>query len=154
MPDPTTEIVSAGAEAADLLAALHAASFDPSWTAQSLRDLLATPGASAVLALRDGEPLGFLLTRRAADECEIVTLAILPAARRKGIARCLVAQHLAELARRRIRSVFLEVAATNAAARALYAALGFVEAGLRRGYYARADGAREDAIVMQRTLAP
>ena len=49
--------------------------------------------------------------------------------------------------------MFLEVAEGNAAARALYARTGFAGAGRRRGYYARADGSREDALILALNFA-
>ena len=146
-------IAEAGTEAAALLAGLHATSFDRPWPAESFAALLATPGTTACIATRGSEPGGFLITRRAADEAEIVTVAVVPMLRRLGLARRLLTQHLGDLRLGGIGSVFLEVATSNAAARGLYAAMGFTEAGVRRNYYSHADGRREDAIVMRRTLS-
>ena len=86
--------------------------------------------------------------RAVADEAEILTLAVTPLVRRNGAGRALVEAAAAIAAARGADSLFLEVAATNAAALGLYAASGFETAGLRRAYYA--DGA--DALVMRRTL--
>jgi tRNA threonylcarbamoyladenosine biosynthesis protein TsaB len=140
-----------GASAA-LLATLHVEAFAEGWDAASFTQLLAMPGAEAVLALEAEEPVGFLLTRRAADEAEIITIATRPGARRRGIGRQLLSHHLNDLAARGVNHMFLEVAASNAAAIALYAASGFTEVGRRKAYYQRPEG-REDAIVMRRGLA-
>jgi [ribosomal protein S18]-alanine N-acetyltransferase len=51
-----------------------------------------------------------------------------------------------------VRSLFIEVAARNDAAQALYRALGFTAAGVRRGYYAQGQDGAEDAIVMRLAL--
>lgn len=138
---------------AELLARLHAEAFAEGWDAAAFAQLLAMPGAEAVLALEAEEPVGFLLARSAADEAEIITIATRPGARRRGVGRRLLSHHLDGLAARGVKHMFLEVAASNAAAIALYAASGFSEVGRRKDYYQRPDG-REDAIVMRRELAP
>lgn len=143
----------AGSEAAPLLARLHGEVFEDGWSERELAALLATPGAEAVIAREGEEPLGFLLTRSAADEAEIITIGTRPSLQRRGIARQLLAEHVARLAGLGIRYVFLEVAASNTAAQALYAALGFDAAGRRKGYYRRRNSL-EDAIVMRRELGP
>jgi len=104
-------------------------------------------------ALEAGEPLGFLVTRRAADEAEIITIGTRPSMQRRGVARQMMDRQLMTLAAQGVRVVVLEVAASNTAAQALYSALGFGEAGRRKGYYHRPSGA-EDAIVMRRELHP
>ncbi len=91
-----------------------------------------------------------VLARAAADEAEILTLGVVPTARRRGLGRALLDAAKAEAARRGARAVFLEVSTHNAAARRLYLASGFVEAGLRRRYYA--DGS--DALLLRADLSP
>jgi ribosomal-protein-alanine N-acetyltransferase len=76
-----------------------------------------------------------LLARIAADEAEILTLAVVPAVRRRGIAHGLLTAALAEFSRLAIGSVFLEVSVRNTAAAALYASLGFTQVGERAHYY-------------------
>lgn len=129
------------------LAALHAEAFDAPWDAASLSALLGSPG---VFALEDGD--GFVLIRVVADEAEILTLAVRPVARRGGLGGRLVEAAVASAAALGAERMFLEVAEDNVAARALYARTGFVEAGRRRGYYARTDGSREDALVLTRNF--
>lgn len=127
------------------MAALHARCFTTPrpWSAAEIAALLADP---LVFCLT--EPTGFLMGRAVAGEAELLTLAVDPAARRQGTGRRLVAGFLAESARRGAESCFLEVAAQNAAARALYAAAGFVTAGTRRGYYRDGAGKAGDALIM------
>lgn len=146
------EFVAAGAEASVLLSEIHAECFDEGWDAKAFAALLATPGAKAELALEAGTVLGFVLTRQAADEAEIISIATRLSAQRRGVARQLLGHHLGILGLAGVRTMFLEVAAGNAAARGLYERLGFKEAGLRKGYY-RTRGGVEDAIVMRRELA-
>jgi tRNA threonylcarbamoyladenosine biosynthesis protein TsaB len=143
-----------GVEAADILAPLHEEAFAGDargevWNAQSFRELLAMPGALCLLAVSGDQPVGFLLLRIAADEAEVITLGVKPRLRRLGVAETLMRAGLAQLAERGVARCFLEVAEDNAAARALYAGLGFTAVGHRRGYYA----AGGDAVVMQVLLS-
>jgi ribosomal-protein-alanine N-acetyltransferase len=124
---------------APLLAALHAQAFDHPWSAVEIAGLMAS-GAIALMTER-----GFILVREVAGEAEVLTLAVAPAARRQGQARALLAAAIARLGD---AEVFLEVAADNDAAIALYQAAGFQPVGRRRGYYARPAGA-VDALMLK-----
>jgi len=125
----------------ELVAALHAACFSEGWTAASIGALLAGPGAFGLLAASDGEPAGFILVRPAADEAEILSLAVLPAWRRRGLGRRLLAAALERLVAAGTRRLLLEVAEDNVAARKLYQAAGLIPVGRRPGYYRSAGGA-------------
>jgi tRNA threonylcarbamoyladenosine biosynthesis protein TsaB len=144
------EKVSAGATG--LLASIHAEGFELPWTAQAFAELLAMPGTYAEVALELGEPVGFVMMRVAADEAEIISIATRPYAQRRGVGQALIDRQFTELVKQGIRNVFIEVAEANRPARALYAAVGFVEAGRRKKYYTLANGGRDDAIVMRREL--
>ena len=144
----------AEAHDAPLLSSMHAEAFDASWSAAEFAALLSTPGAAAVIAVEQGEPAGFILTRRAADEAEILTVCTRPFAQRRGVAKALLDHQFTELFRHGVARVFIEVAASNVAARRLYDKAGFATAGLRKLYYGNADGPRDDAIVMRRELTP
>lgn len=146
-------IAPCGPDYAEAAAALHADAFpDAAWTAESLRDLIAMPGALALLASADdGQPAGFVLLRQAADEAEIITLAVTPRFRRLAVARRLLEAGFAELKGRGATRCFLEVQSDNRAARGLYLAMRFAEAGRRAAYYQTPAGPR-DAVVMQRPL--
>lgn len=146
----TFEKVSA--EASELLASIHAEGFELPWTAQAFTELLAMPGTYAEVALELGEPVGFIMMRAAADEAEIISIATRPFAQRRGVGQAMIDRQFTELLKQGIRNVFIEVAESNAAARALYAAVGFVEAGRRKQYYTLANGGKDDAIVMRREL--
>ncbi|MBR0673916.1 GNAT family N-acetyltransferase [Roseomonas soli] len=138
--------------AAPLLAELHAESFPPAdrWSVQAIGLLVALPGHFALLATAAGEPLGFALGRVAAEEAEVLTLAVRPAARRVGTGRALMRALMAESARRGARTLFLEVAEGNLAARTLYDRLGAAVAGRRRRYYPNGS----DALVLSLPLSP
>lgn len=130
------------------LAEIHAEAFGAPWDAAAFADLL---GQSGVIAVAEAD--GFILIRVVADEAEILTLAVRPAARRRGIAARLTAQAAAAAQARGATRLFLEVAEDNAAARALYASLGFEPAGRRRGYYTRKDGPAVDALILSLNFA-
>ncbi len=119
---------------AHALAAIHAAAFPlgERWGADALSLQLGLPGAFGLV----DEVGGFVLARVAADEAEILTLAVAPPARRQGRARRLLGAAVTEAGRRGARSMVLEVSVRNEAARALYARAGFAEVGRRPRYYA------------------
>jgi ribosomal-protein-alanine N-acetyltransferase len=132
-----------GRGAASQLATQHAQCFERSWDADEFAQLLDHPGAIA-FASEDG----FVLLRCAADEAEVLTLAVVPHARRRGLGAALARAACAEAAAIKVRRVFLEVAEDNVAACALYLRLGFAEVGRRTGYYAGG----VNAVVMSRHL--
>lgn len=142
-----------GLEACFTLADLHDRAFDRPWSAEEFEALLKGPGAFAVLG-EAGEPeeaKGFILCRAVAGEAEILTIAVDPAARRRGWGAALV-EMAAGIARETAAfEMFLEVAAYNVAAIRLYETAGFGRVGLRKGYYPHPDGAK-DAVVMRRVL--
>ena len=133
---------------AAVLAAIHGAAFPPSeaWGEQAIGLQLGLPGVFGLIDTAGG----MVLARIAGDEGEVLTLAVVPANRRRGLGRALLGAALQEIRDRGARVVFLEVSEANQAARALYAAAGFVEVGRRRRYYA--DGT--DALVLRAALSP
>ena len=131
------------------MAALHAAAFEGQrcWNAREIVALLDGPSVFVVQ-----EPGGFALGRAVADEAEILTLAVAPRARRQGIGRRLLTALEAQAHQRQAEHVYLEVAADNGAAIALYQAAGYTESGRRRRYYPAATGHKIDAILMRKPL--
>ncbi|HET6876527.1 MAG TPA: ribosomal protein S18-alanine N-acetyltransferase [Jatrophihabitans sp.] len=121
------------------------------WTRNGYRDELADTAHRTYVAAEGaaGELLGWAGVRVVADEAEILTVGVIPAARRRGVARRLLAELLAAARQRGAADAYLEVRVDNVAARALYADEGFAEIGVRRGYY---DRGRVDAVVMHREL--
>ena len=132
------------------MAATHAAAFTQSrpWRADEFRDLLAMSGCFAT-----GDADCFALVRVIADEAELLTIATHPGTQRRGLARALMEAWQEQAVARGATQAFLEVAADNAPALALYATAGFSRNGLRRGYYSRPDGTASDAILMARPLS-
>jgi [ribosomal protein S18]-alanine N-acetyltransferase len=145
------EIRLAGAFDLALLAGLHAVCFEERWDAAALASLLAMPGALAFLAAAEAEPLGFVLLRRAAEEAEIISIGVRPEARRSGIGRQLLAAAEAAARDGGAARLFLEVAADNFQALALYSTNGFTEVGKRPNYYRRI-GAAMTALVLSKEI--
>lgn len=131
------------------MARLHAAAFEAPWDAQHLTTLLAGPGVFAQIAEGDDGPIGFILARMAADEAEILTLAVEPQHWRQGVGSSLLTGAVSAAAAFGARSLFLEVAAENTEALGLYRQRGFVAVGHRKGYY---DRGAADAVVMRLDL--
>jgi [ribosomal protein S18]-alanine N-acetyltransferase len=129
---------------AGFLASLHAQCFDEAWSTESIAGLLATPGTFAFAAEE-----GFVLMRVAAEEAEVLTVGVRPAARRRGVAASLIRSAVEHASEMGANLVFLEVDCTNLPAIALYKRLGFTEVGRRRAYYAGADGKFRDALVLR-----
>ena len=141
----------------EIVAALHAGSFEDAWTVGAVAAILAAPGAFGLIAEIEGEdgpePAGFVLIRRVAEECEILSLGVAPRHRRRGIARTLVRRANTLATRGGAGRIFLEVAEDNLPALGLYRELGFAEVGRRKGYYRRrGSGGDAAALVMRRTL--
>ncbi len=129
------------------MAAIHAAAFPPAerWGADALALQLGLPGAFGWIADQDG----FILARVAADEAEILTLAVHPNRQRDGLGAALLQAALHRAAEAGAVAMLLEVAEPNLAARGLYAQFGFIEVGRRKRYYANGT----DALVLRRDLA-
>ena len=143
MTDPLVAATPAHAAA---MALLHGRVFAARerWGADAISLQLGLPGAFGWIAPAGG----MSLARGAADEAEVLTLAVDPAVQRHGLGRALLQQTLATARQRGANAMFLEVASGNGPGRALYAASGFVAVGCRRGYYP--DGG--DALLLRRPL--
>jgi len=154
-PPPAPAFAPFHAADAREAAPIHAEGFAVPWSAVDIERLALDPAVIGDAA-REGRPggrlLAFVLSRKAADEAEILTIATARKARGRGIGRALLSRHFARLAACGVRTLFLEVEDANAAARALYARTGFEEAGRRAAYYAKPDGTRADALVLRRPV--
>lgn len=148
--DPLVRV--ARADEAAGLADLHRRCFTRGWPADEIARLVAQPNAIALVGERDSRLAGFILARTAADETEILTIAVESRHRRRGVASALLAGAMAAAARHGARTVFLEVAAGNHAARVLYDRADFAEIGRRPRYYASTDADSGEALVLARRL--
>ena len=146
-----------GVDYAGVLAAIHTPCFEDAWDSAAMAALLATPGAVALLATQDkaGEkqPCGFVLLRAAADEMEVLTLAVLPHTRRRGVARALMQAVRRHAGQTGTRKIFIEYAEDNQAAHALYESVGYASDGVRPNYYKSSDGTASNAITASLCLS-
>ena len=133
---------------AEALAAIHAAAFPPdeAWSATVISLHAGLPGGFGFIDASGG----MVLARTVMDEAEILTLAVLPQARRQGLGYRLLQAAMTRAAGTDARIMFLEVAEDNIPARTLYARCGFIAVGRRKRYYANGD----DALVMRVSLMP
>src|SRR5260370_20014564 len=115
-------------EKAEDCARLHAACFAHPWSAEEVAALIASSSTLAAAALdpANGRLRGFVLSRLAADEAEILTIAVESAWRGKGVGRALLTENLRQAANAGAKAMFLEVERGNAPALALYKRLDFV----------------------------
>lgn len=132
--------------------AIERACFPDPWSDQVFADSLASEDTTALTALSgDGAVLGYLFSTAVLDEGGVDNIAVLPEARRQGVASALLDAFHAYGRSRGLRQVFLEVRPSNLGALALYGKKGYQEAGRRKNYYLRP---REDAILMKLELTP
>jgi ribosomal-protein-alanine N-acetyltransferase len=148
--EPT--LSEAGPRDAAALAALHALSFQRGWSEEELERLLLDRQVIAHRAMNGRELAGFILSRMAAGEAEILSVAVAGRWRGRGLAGRLLALHLRRLAGLAVSTVFLEVEEGNAPALRLYARAGFRQVGRRPGYYDRKAGGPLAALVLRRDL--
>jgi ribosomal-protein-alanine N-acetyltransferase len=140
------------------LSQLHRACFpDDPWPPQAVSEIIAMPGVfGQITYAAEGKGAasmsGLALAQCLGPECELLTLGVVAARRRTGIGRILLAAIIGEARQRGAGTLFLEVAEDNCAARALYAACGFVQIGRRSNYYRRRSGLA-DALVLRLLLA-
>ena len=119
------------------------------WSPAGLEAGLAQNAGHFLVAAKGAEVLGFIVGRFAADEGEILNLAVVPAHRRKGVATALVQSLLHSFAEKGVAMVFLEVRESNYGSIAFYEQMGFACVGARPGYYS---DPQEAALVLQKQL--
>ncbi len=136
-------MIAATSDAAHL-ARLHAQCFSEVWSAESFSALLANPGCVALM-----DEAGFIVVQVVADQSEVLSLGVTPAARRRGIAAELLRAALKQAADQGALMMFLEVDCRNFPAIALYKQVGFVEMGRRKAYYTTAEGQCSDALTFR-----
>jgi [ribosomal protein S18]-alanine N-acetyltransferase len=134
------------------IAALHGGSFHRGWSDGEIERMLIDRNVVAHRAMVGRKLVGFILSRLAAGEAEILSIAVAAARRHKGLARRLLDLNLRRLSGLGARAVFLEVDEDNVPARRLYARAGFREVGRREAYYRDPSGKSTAALVLRRDL--
>jgi ribosomal-protein-alanine N-acetyltransferase len=147
----TPSLSEAGRGDASAMASLHAQSFHRGWSDGEFEGLLTERNVIAHRATVRGKLVGFILSRLAADEAEILSVAVAARERGRGLARDMLAMHMRRLAGAGCRTIFLEVDETNQPARRLYKTAGFREVGRRNSYYRQGSGATA-ALVLRRDI--
>jgi ribosomal-protein-alanine N-acetyltransferase len=135
------------------IALLHGASFRRGWNEDEIERLLNDPQVVGHRIVVGRSVAGFVLSRCAAGEAEILSIAVARGRRGRGLARRLLDLHMRRLAGTGVAALFLEVEENNTPARRLYNGAGFREVGRRQGYYPRESGEATSALVLRRDLA-
>lgn len=141
----------------DVAGELFERAFGEPYGRPAVENLLATAGAQLLVATGpeedggDSAPLGYVIVTVFLQEAEILSIGVLPGARGRGVGKALM-KGAVKLAGGQADAMFLEVGVDNAAAIALYRAMGFEQVGRRKDYYKKADQSRVDALVMRLEL--
>jgi ribosomal-protein-alanine N-acetyltransferase len=156
LPQASIHLDHASKREVDVLAAIHDESFERGWSADEFAALLSQTNVLCLTARRTGvmgarRIVGFIVVRFAADEAEILSVAVQQASRGRGTGRRLVEEVMRLAYRERIDALFLEVDENNVRALSLYESLGFVEVGRRPAYYGHGKDA-SCALVMRLQL--
>jgi ribosomal-protein-alanine N-acetyltransferase len=126
--------------------------FGEAWTRSQLAGILPMAGVRLTIArTEDQRAVGFSLTRTAADEAELLLIAVLPERHRSGIGYALLDEFLAHSRNEGLSRVHLEVRDGNPALN-MYSVAGFSAVGRRHNYYHATDGERYDAITLSHNL--
>jgi len=149
----TPVVEAANLRDAPRLSQLHDASFHRGWGNNEFEQLLLDRNTLTHRLRQGRQIIGFSVSRLAADEAEILSIAIVSGHRGRGLSRELLRIHLGHLAGRGVKKVFLEVEENNQPARRLYERAGFRVVGRRERYYREASGEQLNALVMQRDLS-
>ncbi len=152
-----TFIRAAGLADTDIISAMHGEAFNRGWSESDVESLLAQDSVACLIAERRrrlgrSQPAGFVMIRKAADEAEVLSIAVRPGYRRRGIGRALMEDALRNLYRDRVASVHLEVDAGNEAAVRLYKSQEFQATGNRPDYYRQGRTSPRTALVMSRQV--
>jgi ribosomal-protein-alanine N-acetyltransferase len=149
----TAVVEPASLRDAPALARIHGASFHRGWGEGEFESML-TERNTLVHRLRMGRKvIGFSVSRMAADEAEILSIAVAESHRGRGLSNNLLLTHLGHLAGHGVRTVFLEVEENNQSARRLYERAGFAVVGRRERYYRQSGAEPLNALLMRRDLS-
>jgi ribosomal-protein-alanine N-acetyltransferase len=137
---------------ADTLTKIHEECFPRYWNRQAFTDFFAVKDTFALLVEEGDRAIAMMVCRVTFDQADVLTLAVLPAFRRRGIAKMLVEKTLDSCKECGAKKLFLEVEDGNIAALKLYENAGFKNISRRKLYYQQLDGSLTDALVMAKKL--
>lgn len=129
------------------VAALERECFSDPWSEQSLAGELDNPLSLWLVCQVDGEVCGYVGSQTVLGETDMMNVAVLPRARRQGIAQQLILELVTRLKQQGSHCLSLEVRPSNAAAVALYQGLGFSQVGRRPNYYRHP---KEDGLILRK----
>ena len=138
------EIIKLSEEHVAPIAKLEKQFFSAPWDENSVRSEITNPLALWLVAVEDGEVLGYIGSQTVLQESDMMNVAVDEKHRRRGIARLLVEELIRRLDAYQLT---LEVRASNAPAISLYESMGFTQVGLRKNYYR---SPREDALILRK----
>ena len=141
------EYVTMSWEHVSQIAELEKICFSDPWSENSIAYELKNPLSLWLVAQENGVVLGYVGSQSVMDEADMMNIAVHPEHRRKGIAHELVSGLVAALTKKEVRSLTLEVRASNEPAKALYETLGFTQVGRRPNYYRNP---KEDALILRK----
>jgi ribosomal-protein-alanine N-acetyltransferase len=148
LPQAATRLRAMGYGDLDRVLEIERSAYSFPWTRGNFVDSLAAGYLAEMLLDPRDALVGYYLAMQGVDEMHLLNLTVAPARQHCGHARTLLDALEGQCRERLVPKLWLEVRASNARARRVYAARGFAEVGLRRGYYPAGKGQREDAIVM------
>ena len=131
---------------AELMAALHAKSFENPWKTEEFKNLLKLSTTRGLICEK-----GMIVCSVCGEDAEILTLCVSPDFRRQGVAETMIRKMCEYIKNFQVVSLFLEVNVNNQAALKLYEKCGFQKAGVRKNYYKTTQG-RQDALVLKKRI--
>lgn len=145
------EITDMNYNTAKQVAALEEQLFSDPWSLRALREELANPAATWLVAKKAHRVAGFIGVHRILDEMHILQVGVVQEQRRRGIAGLLLGTVVELASQRRMNVILLEVRQSNLAALSLYRSFGFEQVGRRPDYY---HNPTEDALLLTKFLQP
>ncbi len=148
-----TVMVPLGSEDLASVMVIEQQAYPYPWTSGNFRDALAS-GYHGLKLVDQGVMVGYLVWMRVLDEAHLLNFTVAPARQSRGLGQHMLKTWLARLVDEGFRQVLLEVRPSNPRAIRLYQRNGFVQTGLRKGYYPSGPDGREDALLMNKNLSP
>ncbi|MFZ4125762.1 MAG: ribosomal protein S18-alanine N-acetyltransferase [Rickettsiales bacterium] len=149
----TYRIHAVGKAHAKALAELHTKCFPKGWSHLEFESFFERNGVFAAMAYESGgKPVGFVLCWLIEDQCDLLSMGVLPDYRRDGVGIMLLDYATHSARDMGGKYMVLEVNVNNEAAQTLYEAQGYEKFSIRKDYYSAPDGGRADAVCMRKAL--